>query len=180
MTALLNYRVKSSIPIILALVIGIASMFMGGVAQADALGASELAAGNQAIIREPTGNAVTLYSAPDLKAAKITELASGVAVRLTAGPITIQTNIWWRIRGQRLEGYIVSSPDAGKTQILARTSCQALAQDIADLTQTITQQRNNHAVYLRRGIIYLSIADTDSAIADFKQAATLKPDMATT
>src|SRR5260221_14032726 len=99
MTAPLNYLVKSGTHIILAFVIGIASIFLGGVAHADALDASELATGNQAIIREPTNNGVTLYSAPDLKAARITELTSGVAVRLTAGPITNQTNIWWRIRG---------------------------------------------------------------------------------
>src|SRR5258708_4154126 len=162
----------------LALMICVASTLVGFVAPVHALDAATLHAGSQALIREPSGNPVTVYSAPDVKAPKITELASSVAVRLTAGPTTNQTNIWWRIRGQRLEGYILSSTDGGKTQNLVLTSGKALAQDIADATQLIAQQSNNTAAFIRRGIIYVSIAEADKAIADFKQAVSLKPDTA--
>src|SRR5258706_11225685 len=139
-----------------------------------ALDANPFAAGNQVVIQ--SAQPVTLYSAPDANSAKIIDLPNGTALRLVSGPLNKQSNMWWRVRGQGLEGYILASLDAGKTQNLIQTNGKLLAQHITDLTAAIGKQAADS--YLQRGIVYMSVADFGDAIADFNQIISQQPALA--
>lgn len=141
--------------------------------------ASSLQPGIRVLVDDIGNPTLALYAVPNLKQPPLTQLLPGTSAVVTIGPVTQKSQIWWRIRVNRIEGWVLSTTKGsqGEKPTLIPYSTHVLDQLTKQYTNAIATKPTSN-LYFRRGLIHFNRDEDSLALEDLNHALEITPNNA--